>query len=232
MSKSPVPANWQVVTFGEIVNFTKKPKDIRYSDYDQIPFVPMEFVPDDQLYFNNFKLVDIENLTSGTYFEPGDVLLAKITPSFENGKQGIIEELPLPFGIATTEVIPFRGIANVSDTLYLFFYLLRKGVRAELAGTMQGTTGRQRLAKISLQSLELWLPPIEEQQAITTVLRAAQDAISARQQEVALERERKAALMQHLFTHGTRGEELKETEYGRVPQSWQVVKLDHAYRFT
>ena len=48
------------------------------------------------------------------------MLLAKITPSFENGKQGIIRELPTPFGIATTEVIPLMGIPDVSDTLYLF----------------------------------------------------------------------------------------------------------------
>ncbi len=40
-----------------------------------------------------------------------------------------------------------------------------------------------------------------------------------------LERERKAALMEYLFTHGTRGESLKQTEIGEMPESWEVVKL-------
>jgi type I restriction enzyme S subunit len=48
----------------------------------------------------------------------------------------------------------------------------------------------------------------------------------ARQRELALERERKAALMEHLFTHGTRGEQTKQTEIGEIPESWQVKPFD------
>jgi type I restriction enzyme, S subunit len=221
----PPLSNWRRVTLNEIATFTKKPGGLAYTDYKQIPFVPMEFVPDEGLYFDKFNLVDSDKLKSGTYFESGDVLVAKITPSFENGKQGIIDSLPLPFGLATTEVIPFNEVPNVSDKLYLFYYLLREGERNDLAGKMQGTTGRQRLPKVVLQSLELWLPPLAEQRAITAVLRAVQDAIATRRREAALERERKAALMQHLFTHGTRGEKLKETAVGKIPQSWQVKPL-------
>lgn len=43
--------------------------------------------------------------------------------------------------------------------------------------------------------------------------------------EIALERERKAALMEHLFRHGTRGEATKETDIGEMPESWGIVKL-------
>ncbi|WP_144080335.1 restriction endonuclease subunit S [Gloeobacter kilaueensis] len=40
-----------------------------------------------------------------------------------------------------------------------------------------------------------------------------------------MEKERKAALMQHLFTYGTRSEPTKQTEVGEIPESWQLAPL-------
>ena len=225
MNWGEATSHWRRVTLGEIVTFTQKPRKLKYSDAESIPFVPMELIPIGIIDFDSYILRTPGEISSGTYFEPGDILLAKITPSFENGKQGIIRELPTPYGIATTEVIPFREVKGVTDKEFLFFNLLRTQVRTELAGKMEGSTGRQRLNKSSLESLEITLPPLPEQRAIARALRAVQAARETRQREVELERERKTILMQHLFTKGTRGELTKMTEFGEVPESWQVVPL-------
>ena len=225
MSMVNLPRHWKIARFGEVATFTKKPRDLQYSEYDEIPFVPMDLIPIAKLFSEQFTLKKNGELSSGTYFEPGDILLAKITPSFENGKQCVIKELPTPFGIATTEVIPIREVAGVSDKFYLFYCLLMPDVRTLLAGRMQGTTGRQRLGKETLVSLEIPLPPLPEQRAIAHVLQTIQDAKFARQRELALERERKAALMDYLFSHGTKGEPRKQTEIGEIPESWDVVRL-------
>jgi type I restriction enzyme S subunit len=76
-----------------------------------------------------------------------------------------------------------------------------------------------------LLGLSIPLPPLSEQRTIAHILRAVQAAREARQREVSLERERKAALMAHLFTHGTRGEPTKQTTIGEIPVSWEVVRL-------
>jgi type I restriction enzyme S subunit len=225
MNAENLPPGWQMVRLGDAFAFTRKPKHIRYSDYQPIPFVPMDFVPIGQTYFDRFIPKGAEELTSGTYFEPGDALIAKITPSFENGKQGIIERLPTPFGIASTEIIPIRGVVGLSDTRYVFYYLLRTGVRSDLAAKMEGSTGRQRLNVGALQETGIALPPLPEQRAIARALRVMQEAKEARRREIAVERERKAALMQHLFTHGTRNESRKQTEIGEMPESWRLVRL-------
>lgn len=170
MNPMGLPPNWQLVKFEEIVIFTKKPRDLRYSDYNEIPFVPMNLIPIATLFSKEFILKPSDKISSGTYFEPGDILLAKITPSFENGKQCIIQELPMPFGIATTEVIPIREVEGVSDKIYLFYYLLRPDVRALLAKRMQGTTGRLRLGAKTLAELEIPLPPLAEQHRIVAKL--------------------------------------------------------------
>jgi type I restriction enzyme S subunit len=189
-----------VVRFGEVATFTKKPGDLRYSEYHEVPFVPMDLIPIDKLFSEEFTLKINDELSSGTYFEPGDILLAKITPSFENGKQCIIEELPTPFGIATTEIIPIREVPGVSDKSYLFYYLLRSDVRALLAGRMQGTTGRQRLNKETLVNLEIPLPPLPEQCAIAQVFQAIDEKTATLQQETALLDELFHAMLDELMT--------------------------------
>ena len=228
MSMVNLPRHWKMARFGEVATFTKKPRGLQYSEYDEIPFVPMDLIPIAKLFSEQFTLKKNGELSSGTYFEPGDILLAKITPSFENGKQCVIKGLPTPFGIATTEVIPIREVAGVSDKFYLFYYLLMPDVRTLLAGRMQGTTGRQRLGKETLVSLEIPLPPLPEQRAIAHVLQTIQEAKSTRQRELALERERKAALMDYLFSYGTKGEPRKQTEIGEIPESWELVELNQA----
>lgn len=219
------PNGWRLARVGDVFRFTKKPRELQIAAYETIPFVPMEYIPIGETNFSSFQRRSIDELTSGTYIEDGDLLIAKITPSFENGKQGIIEGLPLPFGYATTEVISIKEIPGISDKRFLACYLLRTGVRSALAAKMEGSTGRQRLSSGTLANWEIMLPPLPEQRAIARVLRAAQNTITARRREVALERERKAALMQRLFTHGTRGEPTKQTEIGEMPASWQVVQL-------
>ena len=225
MYEMNLPEHWKVTTLGEIVTFTKKPRGLRYSEYSEIPFIPMELIPVAKLSSTEFILKTNNELKSGTYFEPGDILLPKITPSFENGKQCIFKELPTPFGIATTEVIPIREVKGVSDISYLFYYLLLPNVRISLAGKMQGTTGRQRLGKDTLVNLQIPLPSLPEQRAIAHILQTIQEAKATRQREIELERERKAALMDFLFSHGTKSEPRQETEIGEIPESWEVVRL-------
>lgn len=226
-----LPIHWEVVQLNKVFQFTTKPRGLQYSSFSTIPFVPMELIPAGSLFFSHFVLKPSKEITSGTYFEPGDFLIAKITPSFENGKQGIINSLPNSFGIATTEVIPIKEIPNVSNKQFLAYYLLRREIRSELAAKMEGSTGRQRLSKSTLENLKVPLPPLPEQQQIAHTLQTIQQAKETRQRELELEQERKAALMQHLFTYGTRGEARKQTEIGEIPEGWEVVKLGNWCEF-
>lgn len=88
-----------------------------------------------------------------------------------------------------------------------------------------------------MKSLIIPLPALPEQCAIAHVLQTIQEAKFSRQREITLERERKAALMDHLFLHGTKGEPRKQTEIGEIPESWEVVEfgdlidVKHGYAF-
>ena len=161
----PVPESWEVTTIGEMYDFTSKPRNL-YIKFP-VPFIPMDLVPFNEIYIENYEFR--ENLSSGTYVENGDLLIAKITPSFENGKQGIVA-INKPFSYATTEVIPIKEKTGISDKFYLFYYLLKDDVRKQLTDKMEGSTGRQRLSKTVLQKTLIPKPPVFKQKEISKIL--------------------------------------------------------------
>ncbi len=75
------------------------------------------------------------------------------------------------------------------------------------------------------------LPPLHEQQKIAAVLSATQEAKEKTQAVIDATKALKKSMMKHLFTYGpvpledTENVPLKETEIGKVPEEWEVVKL-------
>jgi type I restriction enzyme S subunit len=164
-----VPKSWDVVRLGDAVDFTKKPRTLNLSEFREIPFIPMEMIPIEKLYINDYLIKSSNEITSGVYCEKGNILLAKITPSFENGKQGIVENIPYDFAFATTEVYPLKPRNNL-DKLFLFYFLIKSDIREAIAGKMQGTTGRKRVPKEAVENTLIPFPPLPEQQQIAHIL--------------------------------------------------------------
>lgn len=160
-----VPESWEVVKIGDMYEFTKKPRGLHIQA--PVPFIPMELVPLSEIKIESYELRN--KVSSGTYVENGDLLLAKITPSFENGKQGFVS-IDKTYAYATTEVIPIKYIGELSDKFYLFYYLLREDIRNQLTSKMEGATGRQRLSKIILEETLIPKPSLNEQKEIAELL--------------------------------------------------------------
>ena len=215
----------QWLRLGDTYEITKKPRGLDTSLLPTIPFVPMAAIPQGGAYAPDYALKAPTKIRSGTYFERGDILVAKITPSFENGKQALATTLPTPYGYATTEVIPLRPLKEEHDRRLLFFYLLHPDVRHHVAERMEGTTGRQRVPEDVL--LDLPFPEFnpEEQTAVANSLEKIQRLITIEARSIQTTTELKRAAMKFLFTRGLRGEAKKETEIGPMPESWSYNKL-------
>lgn len=224
-SATKLPGGWKICRIREVFEFTAKPRGLNVRESGAtVPFITMDQVPIGRIEVNEYTPKPPVSLGSGTYVEEGDVIVAKITPSFENGKQAIVA-VGSPFAYATTEVIPLRAINGQADNLFLFYFLLHPEVRANLAGKMEGSTGRQRLSKAVLGDRLIPLPPLEEQKKIAHVLSTVQGAIEAQERIIETTTELKKALMHKLFTEGLHNEPQKQTEIGPVPESWEVVPL-------
>jgi type I restriction enzyme S subunit len=117
-----------------------------------------------------------------------------------------------------------RPAANVHPQFlhFLLTHLRELGIMLALAGR---AVGQSSINQGRLKALHIPFPELVEQQQIAAVLSAVQRAIERQERLIALTTELKKALMHKLFTDGTRGEPLKQTEIGPVPKTWTVTTL-------
>ncbi len=205
---------WKETKIADAAEFTRKPRDLDMASFEQVPFVPMDLVSRNNTFVQGCVWKPGKDIRSGNYFEKGDCLLAKITPCFENGKQGIARDLPADFGFASTELIPFRGRSGISNKFFLFHFFLDATTRRQISQKMEGATGRQRIPISVLKNWPISLPPIPEQKKIAAVLLKIQRAIETQDKIISALRDLKKSTMQHLFTHGLRGETWNEILFG------------------
>jgi type I restriction enzyme, S subunit len=143
-----------------------------------VSFAPMEDLGIDRKFLNATQVKPLASVAgSYTYFADGDVLLAKITPCFENGKLGIATGLKNRIGFGSSEFIVFRPGTNL-DKEYLYYYLSRPEFRIEGAALMGGAVGQQRVPKEFIESYPIPFPSLPEQKRIVGILDEAFDGIA------------------------------------------------------
>ncbi|MFH1825354.1 MAG: restriction endonuclease subunit S [Candidatus Firestonebacteria bacterium] len=83
-----------------------------------------------------------------------------------------------------------------------------------------------------IQNINIPLPPIFEQSNISYILSKIQSAIETQEKIIKTTTELKKAMMQKLFAEGLYDEPQRNTEIGKIPKSWKVVKIKDAIRET
>lgn len=116
-----------------------------------------------------------------TVFRDEDLLLAKITPCWENGKIGQAK-LTHSVGVGSTEFHVVRPRDGV-DARYLMHFLRTDCVRATGELRMTGSGGQRRVPVKYLQDLEVSVPSLDEQRRIAAILDHA-DALRAKRRQV------------------------------------------------
>lgn len=120
-----------------------------------------------------------------THFRNGDVVVAKITPCFENGKAAVIDGLEHGIGAGTTELHVFRPIHPGILPGYIYLFLRSPYFAIEGEKNMTGTAGQKRLPTEYFATRALPLPPLAEQSRIVAKveeLMALCDTLEAQQQ--------------------------------------------------
>ena len=114
----------------------------------------------------------------GTKFRNGDTLMARITPSLENGKTSkvnLLDEDEVGFG--STEFIVVRAKENISDENFVYYLMIDPNIREVAIKSMVGTSGRQRVQLDVVKNHEILCPPLKEQIRIGKILKALDDKI-------------------------------------------------------
>lgn len=160
-----IPEHWEIVRIKNICQFNPSIKK-SFSDDDIVSYAPMECVRTGSLVH---KEIAIKNVSSGlTYFEENDIIMAKVTPCFENGNIAIATGLTKGMAFGSSELFVFR--ANESIKFFLFYFLQNNIFKKFSISTMTGTGGLKRVSPNFVNNYSFALPPIEERNKIVFYL--------------------------------------------------------------
>ena len=230
-----VPCNWPIARMRFYININPAKSEIKGISSDTlVSFVPMESVG----VYGGLCLdqsISIEEVGSGyTYFSEGDVLVAKITPCFENGKAAIAERLKNRIGFGSTELHVLRP-KNSVDRKFLFYLAMSHAFRKQGASYMYGAGGQKRVPDEFIRNFRHPIPSIDEQQAITAFLdretSRIDTLIAKKQRQIELLQEKRTALISHAVTKGLNPDaKMKDSGIewlGEIPEHWGVFKIKH-----
>lgn len=174
-----VPEHWEVRRLKRIARLNPSKSEVPLAmRNDPAVFLPMERVGSDGR-FDASEVQPISALWNGfTYFRRGDVIVAKITPCFENGKGACLQNLPTSVGFGSTEFHVIRPSAAVTAP-YLYRVTTLSEFRRLGADEMTGAAGQQRVPAEFIANFLIPLPPLPEQTAIAEYLDAQTAKIDA-----------------------------------------------------
>ena len=230
-----LPEHWREARarFVAAVNPTKS--EVSHLDEGtEVTFVPMEAVSENgTIDISRNKM--LAEVTAGyTYFVDGDVLVAKITPCFENGKAALAVGLTNGIGFGSTEFHVLRAHRGL-DRRFLLHLVRSAPFREFGTASMYGAGGQKRVPTEFIMDFVIPLPPTAEQHAIADFLdceTAKIDALIATQERlIALLDEKRQATITHAVTKGLDpnapmkegGDEL----FPAIPAGWTVKRLKY-----
>lgn len=165
-----VPVHWTVSRLKPFIILNPSKQEIsKFSLDTEVTFVPMEAVNESGIVdYSRIKIIS-ECMAGYTYFRDGDVLLAKITPCFENGKAALVDGLKNGIGFGSTEFHVLRANSNI-DSHYLAYIVQSDPFRKLGEASMIGAAGQKRVPESFILNFKQAYPPIDEQVEIAKFL--------------------------------------------------------------
>ena len=229
-----IPSDWRVIPLKHLATLNPKKSGINKQKMsDHCSFVPM-----DKLKLNSLKLDEtklISDVYDGyTYFENEDVLMAKVTPCFENKNMAVAKNLLNGIGFGSSEIYVLRTNSNLNNQ-FLFYRLQEDGFMEIATAAMSGAGGLKRVPAEIINTFLAAFPLYEEQQKIASFLdheTAKIDTLIAKQEKlIALLKEKRQAVISHAVTKGLNPDApMKDSGVewlGEVPEHWDVTKFGY-----
>jgi len=212
-----IPKGWKWVKLGEVViinpnEFLKKGIIAKK--------VPMEaLLP----FTKKIQFFIFEKYNGGVKFKNGDTLVARITPSLENGKTVYVDLLDGDeIGFGSTEFIVLREKSGITDKQFIYYFAISSDFRDIAIKSMTGSSGRQRVQNEVVKEFEFPLPPLPEQKAIAEVLSSIDDKIELLHRQNKTLEEIAMTLFRQWF--------IEPTKDG-LPDGWEETRLKDVYIF-
>lgn len=227
-----VPEHWEVRRLKFCAEINPSSNEVEDLDPEtEVTFLPMEDVSE-KGEINHGETEILEDVIDGyTYFRENDILVAKITPCFENGKGALAKNLKNGIGFGTTEFVVLRTSEELNNEF--FYYVTASNLFRKIGeGQMKGAAGQKRVPDEFFQNFPQFLPPKEEQKDIAQFLqretKKIEQLIDKKQRLIELLEEKRGSVISSLVTSGTEDHKKKDIDldwFDGIPESWEVTSL-------
>jgi type I restriction enzyme S subunit len=165
-----MPEHWEVNRIKYLATVNPNKSEVRYLPSEQkVTFIPMDkIIATGKV---DYALTNtMENLINNyTYFRNEDIIMAKVTPCFENGNIAIVKGLLNGIGFGTTELHVLR-CNNKCYNRFLFYYLQSDIFKSKGISEMYGVAGLKRIPTDFILNYKLGIPDYQEQEQIANYL--------------------------------------------------------------
>ena len=159
--------SFPVVRIDEVC--TINPRKSELADLRQdtmVSFVPMADLGENQMQFRPIQEKPLSDVLGNyTYFADNDVLLARVTPCFENGKAGIARGLLNGIGFGSSEFVVLRCGQEILPA-WTYLCITHPLFRSWAVRQMTGTGGLQRVPRSVIAEFQIPMPLLEVQREI------------------------------------------------------------------
>lgn len=203
----------------------------------EVSFIPMENIGE----YGGLTLDTTRPIGAiqGTYteFQDGDVVFAKITPCFENGKGALAMGLTNGIALGTTELHVLRPLPGL-ERRFLFYLTMSSLYRRSGEAEMYGAGGQKRVPPEFAKDFHTPLPSIQEQLFIAAFLdsrTAKLDSLISKKSELIdrLKEQRSTVITSHVLRGLDPKSTLRDSSVdwiGRIPTHWTVKPARRLFR--
>jgi len=207
-----IPEDWEVAEQGEVATFYNG-RAYKLTEWEEhgTPVIRLQNLTGsgENYYYSNLNLPDHQ------YCHNGDLLYmwsATFGPVWWKGDKAIFHYHIWKIDTQTDRL----------DKNFLFYLLDQITMRMKKQS--HGST-MIHVTKGGMEKLKIQLPPLQEQQKIAEILSTVDQKIDSIDSKIEETKTLKRGLMQRLLSEGIGHSEFKETEIGRIPVGWEVVKV-------
>jgi type I restriction enzyme S subunit len=228
-----IPKDWELkkMKYHAQINPVGSCDAIEFDDDAEVSFVPMENLHNG---FHEVSTMPYSKMKTGyTEFLEGDILIAKVTPCFENGNIAEAKNLLSGRGFGSTEILVIRCKKDCAR--YIYYYLQNPAFKERAISEMYGVAGLKRIPPVFFKETYLPMPSENRQIEIADFLdtRCAEiDAvIAAKQRQNDLLKEQRQSIIFEAVTKGLDPTVMYKDSgvewIGEIPAGWEVRKIKY-----
>ena len=221
-----IPIEWDVVKVGKICNLTAggtpSTKEKSYWYPQEIPWLSSGEVNKKKVFDTDKKISKKGLNNSSAKLLPSNSILIALAGQGKTRGTVAITEIELTTNQSVAAILPSNEIVP-----YYLYYNLRSRYE-ELRSLSTGSGGRGGLNLAILKSVNIQLPPLKEQKKIADILSTSDNKIDAIATQIEKAETLKKGLLQKLLSEGIGHSEFKDSELGKIPESWETTELEKA----